>query len=140
MSDFKIKYFIDSVDIAKYKVYVSASKGILDAPKRKIAYKHSWLDESGDEVDLSTVKYEARVFELTCFVKGANIASAIANRNNLINAVDKSTYVTLKVQYGDVNDVITHKCYREDELSVLQKFRYGKNIWTFTLKLKEYFE
>lgn len=140
MSDFRIKYFIDAVDITNYNVYVSSSKGILDAPKRKIAYRHDWLDESGEEVDLSTIKFEARVFELSCFVKGANISSAIANRNSLINAIDKSTYITLKVQYGTSEEVITHKCYREDEVSLLQKFRYGKNIWTFTLKLKEYFE
>ncbi len=137
---FRIRYSFDGTDVSSFNVYVVKSSGLLDAPKRKIAYRHDWIDENGEEVDLSSVKYEPRTFELTCFVKGETITEALNNRSGLLALIDQPGARTLVVQYYDTNDKITLKCFREDEVKLEKVFRYKKNIWTFTLKLKEYFE
>jgi len=137
---FKIRYFFDGTDISTFNVFVIKSEGLLDAPKRKVAYRHNWLDESGEEVDLNTVNFEARTFKLNCFVKGDTITEALTNRDNLLSLIDQPGHRTLVVQYYGINDTITVKCFREEEVKLQKVFRYRKNIWTFTLTLKEFFE
>jgi len=136
--NFKITYWIDGVDISSYKVFVRESQGLFDVPKRKIAYKHDWLDENGEDVDLATVKTETREIKLDCFVVGDTIIQAIENLNSLLAAIDQPGYRVLTVQYYNTNDKLTFNVYREEAVKVMKKFRYRKNVWSFTLSLKEY--
>ena len=134
----KVKYYIGGVNISTLGIYVKSSDGILDIPKRKIPYRHDWVDEDGEEVDLSSFKKEARTFTLDCFVKGESITEAIDNLQTLFNLLDVPGPVDFEVHYYSPIDKLTFQVFREEEVKVKKAFRYRKNIWTFQLKLKEY--
>lgn len=137
---FKIKYLIDGTDISTLGVYVSQGSGYLDGHKRKIAYRHDWVDEDGEDVDLTTFTKEARDFRLECFVVGETIEDAITKLNSLLAIIDQPGVRTLEVRYYGDSKKITRKCYREEAVKVVKRFRYAKNAWTFTLILKESFD
>lgn len=137
---FKIKYLIDGTDIATLGIYVSQGSGYVDGHKRKIAYRHNWLDEDGEDVDLTTFKKEARDFRFDCFVIGETIEDAITKLESLLAIIDATGVRTLEIQYYGTTKKITRKCYREEPVKVIKKFRYAKNAWTFTLILKESFD
>lgn len=137
---FKIKYLIDGTDIATFGIYVAQGAGYVDGHKRKIAYRHDWVDEDGEEVDLATFKREARDFRFECFVVGETIEDAITKLDDLLAIIDLPGVRTLEIQYYGTTKKITRKCYREEAVKVVKKFRYAKNVWTFTLVLREYFE
>jgi hypothetical protein len=135
---FRIKYLIDNTDLSTLNIYVKESHGLFNVGKRKIAYSHNWIDENGEVVDLSTVKKEAREFTLDCFVKGETITEAISYIESLVAILDTPGIHTLTVNYYGEPTQRTYNVYRVDEIKVLKKFRYAKNIWTFNLNLKEY--
>jgi hypothetical protein len=137
---FKIRYLIDGTDIATLGIYVSQGSGYVDGHKRKIAYRHDWVDEDGEDVDLTTFKKEARDFRFDCFVIGETIEDAIAKLEGLLAIIDLPGVRTLEIQYYGTTKKITRKCYREEAVKVVKKFRYLTNVWTFTLQLKEYFD
>ncbi len=137
---FKIRYLIDGTDISTLGIYVSQGFGYVDGHKRKIAYRHDWLDEDGEDVDLSTFKKEARDFRFDCFVIGETIEDAITKLEGLLAIIDLPGVRTLEIQYYGTTKKITRKCYREEAVKVVKKFRYAKNVWTFTLTLKESFD
>lgn len=137
---FKIRYLIDGTDIATLGIYVSQGTGYVDGHKRKIAYRHDWIDEDGEDVDLSTFKKEARDFRFDCFVIGETIEDAIGKLEGLLAIIDLPGVRTLEILYYGTTKKITRKCYREDAVKVVKKFRYAKNVWTFTLILKESFD
>lgn len=137
---FKIKYLIDGTDISTLGIYVSQGSGYVDGHKRKIAYRHNWIDEDGEEIDLSTFRKEARDFKFDCFVVGETIEDAIAKRDALLAIIDMPGVRSLEIQYYGPTKKITLKCYREEAVKVVKKFRYAKNVWTFSLLLKEYFD
>lgn len=137
---FKIRYLIDGTDIATLGVHVSQGSGYVDGHKRKIAYRHDWVDEDGEDVDLSTFKKEARDFRFDCFVIGDTIEDAIGKLEGLLAIIDLPGVRTLEILYYGTTKKITRKCYREEAVKVVKKFRYAKNVWTFTLILKESFD
>lgn len=137
---FKIRYHIDGTDIATLGIFVSQGSGYVDGHKRKIAYRHDWIDEDGEDVDLSTFKKEARDFRFDCFVIGETIEDAIAKLEGLLAIIDLPGVRNLEIQYYGTTKKITRKCYREEAVKVVKKFRYAKNVWTFTLILKESFD
>jgi len=137
---FRIKYFINGKNFEDFKVYVKSVDGILDMPKRKIAYRHNWLDQDGEEVDLDTFIFEARTFKLNCFIVGDSIDSTINNLNSFFKELDIPGPRLLEIQYYTTDYKLSFNVYREDEVKVSKPFRYAKNVWTFNLILKEYIE
>lgn len=137
---FKIRYLIDGTDINSLGIYVSQGSGYLDGHKRKIAYKHDWMDEDGADIDLSKFAKEPRDFRFDCFVIGETIEDAIDKLKTLLAIVDMPGVRNLEIQYYGNTKKITRKCFREEAVKVVKKFRYAKNVWTFTLILKEYFD
>lgn len=137
---FKIRYLIDGTDISTLGIYVSQGSGYLDGHKRKITYRHDWIDEDGEDVDLTKFVKEARNFSFECFVIGETIEDAIAKINGLLVIIDQPGVRTLEILYYGTTKKITRKCFREEAVKVVKKFRYMKNVWTFTLVLKEVFE
>ena len=137
---FKIRYLIDGTDIATLGIYVSQGSGYLDGHKRKIRYRHDWVDEDGEDVDLATFKKEARDFRFECFVIGETIEDAITKLEGLLAIIDLPGVRTLEIYYYGSVKKITSKCFREEAVKVVKKFRYAKNVWTFTLILKESFD
>ncbi len=135
---FKVKYLIDNTDLSTLNIYVKDSHGLFNVGKRKIAYSHNWIDEDGEVVDLLTVKKEAREFTLECFVKGSTITEAISNIEALVAILDTPGIHVLTVNFYGEATQRTYNVYRVDEIKVLKKFRFAKNIWTFNLNLKEY--
>ena len=135
---FIVKYLIDNYDLKGLGIYVKNSTGLFDAAKRKIAYRHDWIDEDGEVVDLATFKKENREFNLDCFVVGETITDAIDKINSLLAIIDTPGVHTLTVDYYGTLWKREYAVYREEAIKVVKQFRYRKNIWTFNLALKEY--
>jgi hypothetical protein len=137
-------YKIGNTDLSTLKIYVTNGSGYIDFPKRKIAYKHEWLDENGEEVELGDYVAEAREIRLDCIVLGTTINDAYTKINTLLNLIDTSSFARLEIIYdypasGQVGP--THKfqfdVYREEPVKVVKKLRKTGNAWTFTLVLKD---
>jgi len=136
--DFKIQYFIDSVDFITHGIYVRESAGLFDRPKRKIVYKHNWDEVDGEEVDLSNFVVEAREFRLECFVKGETIQDARDKINAFFTILDSAESKPFDVHYYGPLNKLSFYVYREEAVRVIKKFRFLQNVWTFTLVLKEH--
>ena len=139
----RIKYRFDGIDISEtYNITIAKVDGIFDIPKRKIPYRHSWDDVSGEEVDLSNVNYEPRQIVIEGFVRGENISAAWINLSDFVKLIDKAGPRQFTIDYDqDATPAkgLTYLVFREDQLKVTKRFRPGlKNVWEFTLKLQEY--
>lgn len=136
----RLRYKIDGNDLATaYSIVVSMSHGLFEPAKRKIAYKHNWQDEDGEDVDLSTFIKEAREVKLDCFIKGTSATSVVANFKSFMSMIDQPgvRYLVVDVVNPDsvIENFVTVGVYREDQPR-LQK-RLGSKFWTFQLVLKE---
>jgi len=136
--EFKIQYLLAGTDISTLGIYIKESSGLLDKAKRKIQYRHDWDDENGEEVDLTTFVVDAREFRFDCFVVGETITDALEKMDSLFALTDTAGVKTLEVYYYGSTKKLTFSVYREDSVKVVKKFRYLKNVWTFTLILKEH--
>jgi len=137
-------YKIGNTDISSLKIYVTHGSGYIDFPKRKIPYKHNWLDENGEEVVLGTYKAEAREIKLECVVLGTTINDAYTKLNSLLNLIDTNAFVKLEIIYdypaaGQTGPTskFQFNVYREEPVKVVKKLRKSGNAWTFTIVLKD---
>ncbi|MDP3452054.1 MAG: hypothetical protein Q8R90_03775 [Bacteroidales bacterium] len=137
-------YKIGNTDISSLKIYVTNGSGYIDFPKRKIPYRHEWLDEDGEEVELGDYKAEAREIKLECIVLGTTINDAYTKINSLISLIDQSSFVRLEIIYdypavGQTGPTSKFQfdVFREEPVKVVKKLRKTGNAWTFTLILKD---
>lgn len=131
-----VSYTLDGTSFRDLGVVVSSSKGLLDAPKRKISEGKDWQEIHGEIVDLDTYIYEARDITLDCFIAGD---SSEALSNAMRTFIDLLTAPGLHrlVVNADMAKPLFYQVYLRDQVQVNKKWRDGRNVATFTLKLKE---
>ncbi len=131
-----VSYFINNTDFRNLGVRVTASKGLLDLPKRKLVEGKDWPELHGEITDLETAVFEAREITLDCFI-------AADGAENLSNAI--RTFIGLLAAPGlhrlEVNAQMVkplfYQVYLRDSVSVNKRWKDGRNVATFSLKLRE---
>lgn len=142
MQNDRLKYTIDGLDLSTVGIFVTKISGIFDQPKRKLPYKHSWQEFTGEDVDLTISANDPREITLDCILKADSIAEATTQLNNFFIALDGNRPRCLSISLFN-HDLLESKAlsflvFREEKVSVDKTFKSGKVIWSFTIKLQEY--
>lgn len=133
----KVRYSINGQYFSDYGVSVAYSKGIADALKRKKVNSYDWAEYHGISVDLSKPKYEPREIELQCFIIGDNWEVLFANFNKLLRDefARPGTQRLLIEPFG--YKAMPYEVFMMDEIRVEKRFKEGKMVAVFTLRMIE---
>jgi len=138
----RLIYTIDGIGLLNFGITVAAVNGILDIPGRKMGYKNSWQEISGEDVDLGIMANEVREIELHCQIKANTPAQAITQFNSFMAIVDGTQAKCLQIGLFDDGTLsgkfLSFLIYREDPIKLEKKFVNGHVIWPFTIKFKEF--
>ncbi|MBW6491958.1 MAG: hypothetical protein K0B15_12275 [Lentimicrobium sp.] len=137
----RIKYTFNGKDVSENGVTILSTEGIFDFPKRKIPYRHTWEEVSGEDVDLAVVALEPRIFKLDCIVSGSSISAALTNLNAFLAEIDTPGPKQFNIEYSNTGNpapALSFLVFREEQVKVEKIFRLEKNVWRFTLTLQEY--
>lgn len=131
-----MKYYLNGVDFAQYGVYVSDSRGFLDALELKEPVALDWPDYHGQQVDLSAPRYRSRELILECFSTAISKSDSVQKLTEFFNELSKPGLHRLMVDTGEVKPLV-YDVYRQGAVSVKKVWRGGVNIGQFTLTLIE---
>lgn len=129
-----IVYKLDGTDFKTYSMYVSEGKGILDDPKPKKRFSRSWDTQHGEPIDLRERFVEAREITLECFLKVTSNTDLIS-KTQAIRALFVASGARRLSITVDTAQPLVFDVYLKDMISFKKKWRNGKNVATFTLKL-----
>lgn len=129
-------YSINGKFFTDFGIYVSESKGLVDALKRRRPKAYTWAEYHGISVDLSRPKFEAREITLNCFIIGENWDVLLNNFNAFRDEfANPDTQRLLIEPFGF--KALPYQVYLSDEIDLQKKFAQGKMAATFSLKLIE---
>lgn len=131
-----MKYYLNGVDFAQYGVYVSDSRGFLDALELKEPVALDWPDYHGQQVDLSAPRYQSRELVLECFSTAISKSDSVQKLTEFFNELSKPGLHRLMVDTGEVKPLV-YDVYRQGAISVKKVWRGGVNIGQFNLTLIE---
>lgn len=132
----EVKYTINGTDFRSDQVVVSGSKGLLSMPKRKKPLTHSWAEYHGEVIDLDNPVYEPREITLDCFCKGDSRGAFIGNVHNFLGRFTAPGLHRLMVDIGSGKPLV-YEVYLQDDVDVKKRWREGRNVGTFSIKLME---
>lgn len=132
----EVRYSVNGKYFRDWNVFVSDSEGLFDALKRKKVNSYQWAEYNGQSVDLSSPKYEAREITLKCFVVGDNWVAMKANFDALVSEFQKSGTQRLLIEPFGLKP-LPYEVYMEDSSPLEKRFREGKMVGVFSLKLIE---
>ncbi len=90
---------LDGVNIRNFNGFIQNISGFLDDPEPKDTLLHSWLEDHGIDVDLSTLRFNERKCELNYIIKGSSLADLVSKIIAFKTAINKNNYRYLKL-YG----------------------------------------
>jgi hypothetical protein len=145
------QHLLDGFNFKDFGVFVSSSKGILDALKLKEPLKLGWDGYHGEAVDLSRPRMQARDITLECFIKTEGGKMAFVK---ILNDFLNLFYAPHKKQYGnttqlapaglhrltiDIHPVkpLIYEVYLQDGVEIEKEWNERRMVGTFTLKLRE---
>lgn len=132
-----VNYYINGKDFyTQFGVKVSASKGLVDAPKKKDPVNGSWPDQHGIVVDLTKQVYDAREIILECWCTGTSIADFQSKLSLFFAEFDNSGLLPLTLDIIPGKPLV-YMVYLMDSLAISKVWRDGVMVGTFTLKLIE---
>lgn len=131
-----MKYYLNGVDFAQYGVYVSDSRGFLDALELKEPVALDWPDYHGQQVDLSAPRYRSRELILECFSTAISKSDSVQKLTEFFNELSKPGVHRLMVDTGEVKPLV-YDVYRQGAVSVKKVWKGGVNIGQFNLTLIE---
>lgn len=139
----RIRYILNGYDLEwNFGIIIVNSFGLLDVPDRKIGYRQSWQELSGEDVDLSILANEPRKIKLECHLIAENSVDAINKFNAFINQLDgtapKYLYISLFEHNIITGKVLSYLVFREKAITVDKRFKNGKTVWSFDIELQEY--
>lgn len=127
-------WLLDGIDIAEaYGAFIEKGSyiSLLTPPRRKPSLTNNWREHNGEEVDLSTARYEAKDVDIVFVFAGspaqcmanydAFIAAVMANgqRQLTINSLGK----TFEIYYKETNSVHRYMGIGKMALRISIKFR-----------------
>lgn len=133
----EVKYWLNGVFFKDYGVRVSSSPGLFDTLKRKAVQQYSWAEYHGDSPDLTRPRFEARTFELKCFIDGDNWKVMFNKFNTAIrDQFYKSGSQRLEIEPFGISK-LAYEVYALDEIKIEKTFKEGRNIGVFSIKMIE---
>lgn len=132
----RLLWSINGVKFDDLNVFVSASNGILNEPKRKKLQVRSWDEMSGTQTNLSSYAVENREINLDCFLVAADYNELITKFNAFRAQFAKKGYQRLVVDLFN-DKKMPFDVYLQNGLEIKKTFRQKKSIATFKLSVIE---
>ncbi len=132
----KAFYRIDDTPFTDLDVYVSASKGLVDALKMKSAFNADWADEHGRVTDLHRPRFEPREIELECFMKAEGMLGWTQKMDEFLRKFTSPGSHRLKVEI-DERKPLVYEVYAPEGTSIRKRWYDADMLGTFTLRLVE---
>lgn len=134
-----INYLIDGTNLMDLGIGVKETSGLLDVPKMKKPLTVSWNDRHGEQVDLSSVRFETREITLTCYM----IATSRLDFLTRVNTLAASLLMTpglkqLRVEY-EASKPLVYMVYFPHGLDIKRatKWNAARHTGEFQLKFRE---
>ena len=147
----QLAYLLDGVDFKKFGVFVSKSKGLMDALKQKEPAKVEFSGYHGVAVDLSRPRFDEREIQLECFmhVTGGKMAFVQAVKNfveqftakhkvpaGMESAACPAGLHRLTVDIHPTKPLL-YEVYLPEGVEVDKTWNDKRMVGTFTLRLRE---
>lgn len=133
----EVRYSLNGKYFRDFGVYVSDSKGIADALKRKPVNKYDWAEYHGISVDLEKPKFQERQIELKCFIKGNNWQDLFDKFNSMIrDEFAKGGTQRLLIEPLGFK-ALPYEVFLMDDVNLDKTFKDGEMIATFSIKMVE---
>lgn len=132
----EVRYSVNGKYFKDFGIYISSSKGLFDALKRKKVNTYDWAEYHGSSPDLSNPKFEQREISLKGFVTGANWEEMKSNFDAIISEFQKAGTQRLLIEPFGLKPLPYEVCMIDD-VNLNKTFKDGKMVGVFTLKLIE---
>lgn len=129
-------YTIDGVPFLDHHVYVEMSNGLLDVPKRKQTYTHSWAERHGQSIDLTTAYLEPRTITLDCFMPAPDRIHFTWQWNAFIQLFTTPGLHRLQLDIHP-NHPLVYDIYLADQIALTKRWNDQLMVGKFKLKLTE---
>lgn len=132
----EVRYSVNGKYFKDFGISISDSEGLFDALKRKKVNTYDWAEYHGQSVDLSKPKFEAREITLKGFVVGNDWENMKSNFDVILREFQKSGTQRLLIEpFG--KKPLPYEVYLEDSVKLEKRFKEGKMIGVFSIKLIE---
>lgn len=132
----EVAYSVNHYPFKEDWIFVSESKGIADALKRKKVQTYSWAEYHGSSDDLKNPKYESREIELKCFVEGENWEQMHNRFSSFTDKFQKSGTQRLHITPFEYK-TLPYEVYLQDDVNLEKGFKKGRMVGVFSIKLIE---
>ena len=132
----ELVYSIDGQEFKRYGVYISSSQGLIGGLKPKKSLMAEWPDENGSYPDMGALCFEGRNIVLNCFMESDSAQQFIERIEAFCALFYTAGEHTLKLTLGD--RAMVYKVRLADAINIEKRFREGRMIASFSLKLFEY--
>lgn len=131
----EIVYTLDGENFKQYGVRVASSQGLIGGLKPKKGWEAQWDDENGTVADTTALYFEGRDIVLNCFLTADGASDFIARMEAFCALFYAPGEHLLQVEAG--GKVLEYRVRLADAIHVEKRFREGRMVATFTLKLYE---
>lgn len=132
----RINYYLNGVDIRTFGVHVSAAKGLLSIPERKEGISHSYDDEHGISVDVSSRHVKERKITLSCFTDKLSAVDYASTLNNFKLWLLDAGMFQLRVDLGGGSPLV-YMVYWSGKCDITAHYDATKRVGTFDISLIE---
>lgn len=138
-----VDYLVNGNNFKRYGVYVESSTGVLDALKLKPPIKANWPDSHGSMIGIARRLYEEREITLSCFIVAENNDLMIKQFNAFIRNFSQRFMESNQDLQQLIIDIdhptrpLIFMVHLSEGISLQKKWREGRQIGVFTLKLVE---
>lgn len=132
----EVRYSLNGKYFKDFGVYITESDGLFDQLKRKTVNSYDWAEYHGSSVDLSTPKFEAREITLKGYVMGADWLTMKTNFDAIVGEFQKPGTQRLLIEPLGLKPM-PFEVYADGGVTLEKRFRQGRTVGTFTLKMIE---
>ena len=131
----EVIYTLDGKDFRDYGVRVSSSQGLIGGLKPKKCWEAQWDDENGSFPDMDCLYFEGRDIVLNAFLTAEGTSDFIAKIEAFCALLYAPGEHLLRVSVAGKS--LEYRVRLADAINVEKRFREGKMVATFALKLYE---
>lgn len=132
-----LMYWIDEMKFTDFGVHVESSSGVVDALKRKTPTTVEWAGEHGEVPDLDRVRFMPREIKLSCFAELDGFLQLPMNMYSFLDKFNTPGTHRLRIDI-DNRKPLVYEVYLPEGTEIKKRWRNGKYVATFDLKLVEH--
>lgn len=132
----EVRYSVNGKYFKDFGVSITESDGLFHQLKRKSVNSYDWAEYHGNAPDISNPKFEAREITLKGYVVGADWLTMKASFDTIVGEFQKAGTQRLLIEPFGLK-AMPFEVYTDSGTPLEKKFRQGRTVGFFTLKLIE---